>query len=244
VIDGVSPEGAAGSEIAERQTPPRRPTDRRRDLVAAAYRRIASDGFEGLRTRDVAADVGVNVATLHYYFPTKEALIRGVIGQAMQRFRETIPDDGSPAERLRGHLRALAGLLKADRQLWAVLGELVLRAPRDTDLGRTFRQTDEYWHRTLRDLISAAVAQGAIRPAFEPDDAAALIIVAIKGLGLPTVAGFQPELTDQVFRLFERLLGLQSRTRDRARRQGTSSIQPAARPRRGARGRPPPALAR
>src|SRR5438105_12760879 len=125
-------------------------SDRRRALVAAAFRRIAVDGFEGLRTRDVAADVGVNIATLHYYFPTKEVLIRSVIGHAMQRFGETMPSDGSPVAQLRGHLRALARLLKEDRQLWAVMGELVLRAPRDADLGRIFRQTDEYWHRTLR----------------------------------------------------------------------------------------------
>src|SRR5438445_10683039 len=84
--------------------------DRRRALVAAAYRRIASQGFEGLRTRDVAADAGVNIATLHYYFSTKEALIRSVIGQAMQRFAETMPGDGSPMDQLRGHLRALARL--------------------------------------------------------------------------------------------------------------------------------------
>jgi AraC-like DNA-binding protein len=37
---------------------------------------------------------------------------------------------------------------------------------------------------------------------------AALMIVAIKGLSLPTVAGFQPEVADRVFRQFERLLGL------------------------------------
>ena len=191
--------------------------------MAAAYRRIASDGFEGLRTRDVAADAGVNVATLHYYFPTKEALIRGVIGQAMQRFRETIPADGSPTEQLRGHLRNLAELLKEDRQLWAVMGELVLRAPRDSELGDTFRQIDQHWHRTLRDLIAAAVAEGAIEPELDPDDAAALIIVAIRGLSLPTVAGFQPELANQVFRLFERLLGLPSGTRDRPGGQGAST---------------------
>ena len=182
--------------------------DRRRALVAAAYRRIAAEGFEGLRTRDVAADVGVNIATLHYYFPTKEALIRGVIGQAMQRFAETLPTDGSPLDQLRGHLRALAGLLREDRQLWAVMGELVLRAPRDPELGRVFRQTDGHWHRTLRDLISRAVAQGALDPGLDADGTAALMIVAIKGLSLPTVAGFQPEVADQVFRQFERLLGL------------------------------------
>src|SRR2546428_10072022 len=133
---------------------PAQKSDRRRALVAAAYRRIASDGFEGLRTRDVANDVGVNIATLHYYFPTKEALIRSVIGYAMQRFVATMPGEGSPLDQLRGHLRALATLLKHDQQLWAVMGELVLRAPRDADLGHIFRQTDGYWHRTLRDLIS------------------------------------------------------------------------------------------
>src|SRR5918911_3782659 len=91
--------------------------DRRLALVAAAYRRIATDGFEGLRTRDIAADVGVNIATLHYYFPTKEALIRSVIGQAMQRFMATMPQGGAAVEQLRGHLRALATLVKEDRQL-------------------------------------------------------------------------------------------------------------------------------
>src|SRR6266568_2858458 len=184
------------------------PSDRRQTLISAAYQRIASDGFEGLRTRDIAADVGVNIATLHYYFPTKEALIRGVIGRAMQRFGETMPGDGSPVDQLRGHLRALASLLKEDRQLWAVMGELVLRAPRDADLGRILRQTDEYWHRTLRDLIARAIAQGAIAPTLDADDMAALLIVAIKGASLPTVAGFQPELADRLFRHLERLLGL------------------------------------
>ena len=72
--------------------------DRRRALVEAAYDQIAERGFEGLRTRDVAARVGVNIATLHYYFPTKEALISGVLDLAMQRFRSTLTPHGSSAE--------------------------------------------------------------------------------------------------------------------------------------------------
>src|SRR5438132_1752465 len=101
--------------------------DRRRALVAAAYRRIASDGFEGLRTRDVAADVGVNIATLHYYFPTKETLIRAVVGRAMERFAGTLPRAGSPAEQLRDHLRAVRALMKTNPEVWAVMGEVALR---------------------------------------------------------------------------------------------------------------------
>ena len=183
-------------------------SDRRHALVEAAYRRIASDGFEGLRTRDVAADVGVNIATLHYYFPTKEALIRGVIGHALKRFTDTMPGEGTPVVQLRGHLYELAQLLKQDQELWAVLGELVLRAPRDADLGHIFRQTDSIWHTKLRDLLQRCIQQGTITPPLDADNMAALMIVAIKGLSLPTVAGFQPDAIDQIFEQFDRLLGL------------------------------------
>jgi AcrR family transcriptional regulator len=184
-------------------------SDRRRALVAAAYRRIASDGFEGLRTRDVASDVGVNIATLHYYFPTKEALIRAVIGYAISRFHDTMPTEGSAVDQLRGHLHALVELLKTDQELWAVMGELVLRAPRDPELGQIFRQTDGFWHRTLRELIEQAIQQGAITPALDAEGMTSLMIVAIKGLSLPTVAGFQPEAADRIFELFEQLLGFE-----------------------------------
>src|SRR5262245_22179407 len=185
--------------------------DRRRALVAAAFDRLAREGFEGLRTRDVAADVGVNIATLHYYFPTKEALIRGVIGQAMGRFQETLPREGTAVEQLRGHLDAIARLLREDGRLWAVMGELVLRAPRDSDLERVFRQTDAHWQRTLRDLVAGAIAEGAVSPTVDADDAAALMVAAIRGVALPTVAGFRPEVAAQVFRQIERMLGLDER---------------------------------
>ncbi len=182
--------------------------DRRRALAAAAYARIASAGFEGLRTRDVAADVGVNIATLHYYFPTKEALIRAVIGFAVGRFHDTMPSEGAAVDQLRGHLRALAHLLKTDPELWAVMGELVLRAPRDPNLANVFRQTDDYWHRTLADLIQRCIDAGAIDATLQADGTARLLMVAIKGMSLPTMAGSPAEIADQVFHQFERLLGL------------------------------------
>jgi AcrR family transcriptional regulator len=39
---------------------------RRQELVLAAFHQIAERGFEGLRTREVAAEARVNIATLHY----------------------------------------------------------------------------------------------------------------------------------------------------------------------------------
>jgi hypothetical protein len=87
------------------------------------------------------------------------------------------------------------------------MGELVLRAPRDPHLERIVRETDEFWHRKLRELISRAIADGQVYPSHYPNDSAALVIVALKGVSLPSVAGFQPQRADQIIRQLERLLG-------------------------------------
>src|SRR5256884_2778502 len=79
--------------------------DREEALVRAAFNQIAERGFEGLRTREVAAGVGLNIATLHYYFSTKKALIRGVVAHAMDRLRSTLAPHGSPAHQLPKQLR-------------------------------------------------------------------------------------------------------------------------------------------
>lgn len=185
-------------------------SERRRALVAAAYERIAAEGFEGLRTRDIAADVGVNIATLHYYFPTKEALIRAVIGCAMARFVGTIPTEGTGSQVLRGHLQGLSQLMKEDPRLWAVLGELSLRAPRDPELAQIFQQTDQIWHRKLTDMLEGAAAEGSLASGLNADDAAAVVMATLKGLSLPTMAGSNPQQVDQVFGQLQRWLGLQN----------------------------------
>lgn len=184
------------------------PPDRRQALVLAAYRRLAEAGFEGLRTRDVAAEVGINVATLHYHFPTKEALIRAVVAHAMRKFAGTLPREGTPAEQLRGHLRSLRGLLREEPELWTVLGELALRASRDPAIAAIVGDTDDAWHRTLRALLQRGVDQGGLDPHLDPDEAASAMIAALKGVTLPTVAALRPGRVDQTFDQLERWLGL------------------------------------
>src|SRR6202048_3622439 len=108
--------------------------DRRQALVRAAFNQVAERGFEGLRTREVAAEVGVNIATLHYYFPTKESLIRGVLEHAMERFRTTLAPHGLPSDQLRNHLRAVNKLLAEEPELGSVMAELALRSARDKSI--------------------------------------------------------------------------------------------------------------
>ena len=180
--------------------------DREEALVRAAFNQIAERGFEGLRTREVAAGVGLNIATLHYYFPTKEALIRGVVAHAMDRFRSTLAPHGSPADQLRNHLRAVRKLLRDEPEVGAVMGELALRSARDPAMARIMREAFQAWQRTLRGLLQRASRDGYLARDLDYDDVAALIMATLTSMTLPSTAS--ADRTDRAFRQLERWLGL------------------------------------
>ena len=179
---------------------------RRQALILAAFSQIAERGFEGLRTREVAAEVGVNIATLHYYFPTKEALIRGVVEHAMGRFRSTLAPHGSPAEQLGNHLRAVRELLLDEPQIGVVMGEIALRSARNESLAAILGEMYEGWHTTVRGLLRRAARSGDLRPELDSDDVAALVVATLSAMTLPTMTA-SPR-TDQALRQLQRWLGL------------------------------------
>jgi TetR/AcrR family transcriptional repressor of nem operon len=48
-------------------------------IMDSAERRIRMGGFSGFSFREIASDVGVKSSSVHYHFPTKEALAAAVI---------------------------------------------------------------------------------------------------------------------------------------------------------------------
>lgn len=183
---------------------------RREALVLAAYRAIAARGFEGLRTREVAGAVGVNIATLHYYFPTKEDLIRSVVGHVVARFRSTVVPAGSAAERLRAHFQGLRRLSREEPELFAVMGELALRSARDRGLADIMGKTNDYWHATLRTLLRRARDDGALPGEIDPDGMAAVIVATLKGVYLLPSGSSPPSGLEKALRQLERVLGMRA----------------------------------
>jgi TetR/AcrR family transcriptional repressor of nem operon len=200
----------------ERQARRRKTAEPRRDeLVRAAYRLLAERGFEGLRTRDVAAAVGLNIATLHYYFPTKEALVRGVVEHAQERFRATLAAKGRAGDLLRSHFEGLRCLGRDEPEIFAVMGELALRAARDPAIASIMKEMDQIWHATLRGLLRRAQEDDAIDKKVDVTDAAALIVATLKGVYLLPAGSPRQERLTQALRQLERWLGITRKTGER-----------------------------
>ncbi|NKQ56574.1 TetR/AcrR family transcriptional regulator [Amycolatopsis sp. K13G38] len=50
------------------------PTETREQIIAAARRAFAEQGYDGATVRGIAAEAGVNAALLHHFFGTKQQL--------------------------------------------------------------------------------------------------------------------------------------------------------------------------
>lgn len=156
--------------------------DRRAQLVAAAFRRVAESGFEGLRLRQVAEDVGIDHSTLHHHFATKQDLVEAVAAHTTRQFWETTPPAPDPAAELRAHLKVLQQMIVERPDLFAVTVELDLRARRDPAVAAAMAQHEAGWRERLVAILTGLAPDPAV--------SAELVIAAVKGVRLmPGLAG-------------------------------------------------------
>jgi len=160
--------------------------DRRLSLVRAAYHIIASDGFEKLRTRDVADRVGINIATLHYYFPSKELLIGEValfLAAQFQTVRapESLMPPMNALDRLRQEF-ADARFYMAERpEMMEVMRELNARARRDEVIARIIEPLKHFWRSTIEQIVSDGIEEGFFLVGVTPREAAGVIVAMLWG---------------------------------------------------------------
>src|SRR5215471_20273119 len=94
------------NQMTDKKIKPRATSQaRRKDLAQIAYRLIAKKGLEGFRTRDVAAAAGIDTGTLHYHFPSKEALVQAVVAHLLLDFHANRAERGVPPKNATEELR-------------------------------------------------------------------------------------------------------------------------------------------
>ena len=161
--------------------------DRRRELLDAAIAVIAERGIEGLRTREIAARAGVNIATLHYYFATKEILLLAVLHRTIERVASSLPASsvhGQDEDELHAQLIGTFRSFHENPHLATVLQELRLRSRRDARTRKAFRTLHAEWNHAVAGILRRAMARRRVRPDVDATSGALIITSFIMGIVL------------------------------------------------------------
>ena len=202
--------------------PPRVDHDeRRREIIDALCRVTLAKGLSAVSFREVAAEAGVSVRRVQYYFGTKAQLLFATIQlvgeRVVMRGLARIADAGpnpSPRALLRG---SLLGSLptddesRADSLLFLTFYIAALTDPSlasDETLGAPRVSVD-----AITDILRSAQQAGALRAGVDPEMDAAMILAANTGLILSVSSGLAT--CDEALAILDHQLDRLFRSRNR-----------------------------
>src|SRR5579885_2719411 len=156
-------------------------------LLRAAFDAVAESGFEGLRTRAVASLAGVNVATLHYYFPTKQDLIQGLAQYLQAKFivvhgPKPAPSGFPALDRLRQEFSDSRYYFACEPRMLLVNLELGVRGKRDPEVQRVMEEMHFHWRQGLEEMIQEGIASGVFRNDIARQEMLSLLITLLSGI--------------------------------------------------------------
>jgi AcrR family transcriptional regulator len=160
--------------------------DERRAAIAAAARAlIVEKGMAGLRMRDIAERVGINIATLHYHVPSKAALVRLVAetliddfrAQPMARPRASQP----PKAQLEHEFTDFYEAYVEHPEIGRLMTEFLNVRHRDADIRAAIDPLQRYWIRMIADILALGRQDGSFRADLDPEAGAEMLTGALIG---------------------------------------------------------------
>lgn len=146
----------------------RRSESRREELVAAAVRAFARNGYHGCRISDIAEEAGVSHGLVYHYFSSKEEILEtifrenwGVVAVAIGQIAET---DGSAIEEVRKIVSLMLHSWRRDPEVVRVLVREIARSPQLQERIGDFAPGFE----ALTRIIERGQRAGEIDPALDP----------------------------------------------------------------------------
>lgn len=134
--------------------------DPKQRILDAAEREFAAHGFHGASLRSMTRAADVNVASIHYYFGSKEALLRATLERIVrpvneERLRQL--DEALALEQEPSVEAILTAFIRPDLELIARLGERGAIMARFS--GRSYTEPEEVVSRIITDLFSEVGAR-------------------------------------------------------------------------------------
>jgi AcrR family transcriptional regulator len=155
-------------------------------ILEAACRVVVREGAHGLRMARVAEEAGVSKALVHYYFQTRQELLRSAFAFSEQRLERLVDEElsalGSGVERLE---RALLVSVDADtpfgeqRALW---NEVWSSLRFDDELKPLVERWYRAWLDRLCRLVAEAQAEGDALAGLDPAAVGARLAATADGI--------------------------------------------------------------
>jgi AcrR family transcriptional regulator len=195
----AAPAGPAGRDARPAGRGQRRAGRRKIAVLEAAGRVIAERGADAARFADVAAESGVPVSTLQYYFGSREDLLvaafRHASGTEIAALEAEIAALDDPWQQL-GHVvaSAVAGYqagTTGSGRLWIESWHFGIR---DAEMRADAVRDYGAWRGLVADVIGRGHAAGRFAPQQAPETIAVLTIALVDGVGIPLALG-DPEIT-------------------------------------------------
>jgi TetR/AcrR family transcriptional regulator, transcriptional repressor for nem operon len=160
------------------------PADTATAVLDIAERLVQQRGFNGFSYADVAAELGVTKASLHYHFPGKAQLGEALISRYAARFATALTDidhaTGTPVDKLRSYCALYRSVL-VDRRM-CLCGMLAAEYDTLPDALRraviAFFDRNEEW---LARLLEDGNTSGSLRCAGGTSQAARSVIASLEG---------------------------------------------------------------
>ncbi len=153
-------------------------------ILDAAERRAQSVGFNGFSYADIADELKVTTATIHYHFSAKSDLGADLLERYTRRFQDALARISrrqiSPAEQLRAYARLYEDVLREGRLcLCGILAAeyQTLPGPMREKVVAFFAE-NEAW---LAKLLAVGRERGELRFAGDPRDVAMAITCGLEG---------------------------------------------------------------
>jgi AcrR family transcriptional regulator len=156
--------------------------DRRRQILDAAVRVFARQGFHACRVSDIADEAGVAYGLLYHYFRSKEEVLDTVFLERwdvlLQHVREVDATDQSPRDKLRAIASFVVDSYRHDPDLMKVIIVEVTRAA--NSFGRTHLGKIDEAYALIAEVVAKAQGEGAFRADVTPRFAALAFYGAIE----------------------------------------------------------------
>ncbi len=157
---------------------------RRAAILAAADRCFRTQGFHQASIKDICTEGGFSPGALYLYFPSKEALIEGLIDDQMSMARETmrtLPDQPDLLGTLVDLVAAWVEQSRAEGNM-SITADIFAEGLRNPRVAAVIAKDNKELNRLYLDAVSAAQRRGEIAAQLDAQAIATLLLALCDGL--------------------------------------------------------------